>query len=240
MAFCTNCGSELADGAKFCANCGTSAIAKPVPNKIENREKTVYDGRIYKCPNCGEQLDSFVTSCPSCGYELRGAQTTSYVHELSQKLELTGSIDKRIELIRNFYIPNTKEDIYEFFILAYSNITAGTYGYEAWKVKLEQAYLKAKFAFGEGSDFKHINDLYKQIKKASIQANILRSKWFKATLVFSIGLVLMLIGFLTPAVFSIESNNILGPLYFIGMMGILPFLAGIIMFIIPERRKSTK
>lgn len=143
MAFCIHCGRELADGARFYANCGTSVTAEPNQDKKGDQQKTVYDGKIHKCPNCGEQLDSFTATCPVCGYELRGTQVTSCVHELSKKLEKTDSLEKKIELISNFYIPNTKEDIYEFFILAYSNITAGAYGVDAWNVKLEQAYLKA-------------------------------------------------------------------------------------------------
>ena len=30
MAFCTNCGSELAEGAKFCENCGTPVAVETV------------------------------------------------------------------------------------------------------------------------------------------------------------------------------------------------------------------
>lgn len=240
MAFCIHCGKELADDARFCAGCGTPVAGSNSNSSKDSRQKAVYDGKIHKCPNCGEQLDAFVAICPACGYELRGTQSTSCVHELSQKLEHTESIEKKIDLIHNFYIPNTKEDIYEFFILAYSNITVGAYGVDIWKVKLEQAYLKAKLAFGDGADFKHINELYSQIKKASLKAKLLKSKLFKATLVFSIGLFLMLFGFLTPAVFSIENNNIAGPLYFIGMLGVLPFVAGLIMYFIPEKARKNK
>lgn len=238
MAFCIHCGEELANGARFCANCGTSVMEKSFHNKAENRQKVVYDGRIHKCPNCGEQLDSFVAVCPSCGYELRDTPITSCVHQLSQKLESTDSAARKIELIRNFYIPNAKEDIYEFFILAYSNITAGAYGIDAWKVKLEQAYLKAELVFDDGEDLKYIDELYSQIKKTSIKTKMLKSKWFNATITFFVGLILMLGGFLIPPIFAIEDDSICGPLYFIGMIGILPFFAGIIMYIIPERKKS--
>ena len=34
MAFCSNCGNELKDGAKFCPKCGTRINIAPVP--IEN------------------------------------------------------------------------------------------------------------------------------------------------------------------------------------------------------------
>lgn len=113
MAFCINCGQELAEGAKFCASCGNAVGASQ--NGAKEQRKTVYDGELHKCPNCGEQLGSFVTSCPACGYELRGTKVTSVVNELAQKLERTESVEQKIDLIRNFYIPNTKEDICEFF-----------------------------------------------------------------------------------------------------------------------------
>ena len=56
MAFCINCGQELTEGAKFCANCGKVVNGEnPTPQR-----KTVYEGQIHKCPNCGEVLGAFV------------------------------------------------------------------------------------------------------------------------------------------------------------------------------------
>ena len=45
MAFCINCGQELAEGAKFCANCGRAVGASQ--NGVKEQRKTVYDG---ECP----------------------------------------------------------------------------------------------------------------------------------------------------------------------------------------------
>lgn len=58
MAFCISCGQELTEGAKYCANCG-----KAVNNDSTNQRKTVYDGELHKCPNCGELLNAFGTVC---------------------------------------------------------------------------------------------------------------------------------------------------------------------------------
>lgn len=145
MAYCINCGQQLADGAKFCAECGTSVNEA---NQSTQR-KAVYDGEIHKCPNCGEVLDSFVSNCPACGYELRGTEATSAVRELAAKLEaieseretirhnplkslyfgqeITKTDEQKISLIRSFSIPNTKEDLYEFLILSESNIDIDLY-----------------------------------------------------------------------------------------------------------------
>ena len=163
MAFCTNCGKQLDEGAKFCSTCGA---AVPQTTWEENSErKTVYDGELHKCPNCGEQINSFVAVCPACGYEFRGAKTASCVKELAAKLEPVSDPEQRDDLIRNFYIPNTKEDICEFFILAVSNIKARDDCEDAWRAKLEQAYQKARLSFGNDSSFSEINKLYESVTK---------------------------------------------------------------------------
>ena len=223
MAFCINCGQELAEGAKFCANCG-----KAVNNTSTNQRKTVYDGELHKCPNCGERLDSFVTICPSCGYELRGARVTSVVNDLAQKLERTESVEQKIDLIRNFYIPNTKEDIYEFFILATSNMNSDSYAVEAWYAKLEQAYQKAKLSFGNAPEFQYLSQLYNKAKKEqrtkSIARSIKKSKVLQCLLLGAIGAVMMIIGFFGGSM-SGDSDS---PFYMIAMIGLFPIIgAGI-------------
>ena len=132
MAFCTKCGKELPNDARFCPNCGTPTA----DNKGDNiQRKMEYEGTIHKCPNCGEIVKAFTLNCPLCGYEFRGAKATNSVQELSNKLELieqqrppkkartfkdefsnlygrfSREDEQKINLIRNFVIPNTKEDI---------------------------------------------------------------------------------------------------------------------------------
>lgn len=195
MAFCTNCGQELEDGAKFCAGCGKEISKK---NQVVEQRKTVYDGEIHKCPNCGELLDSFVTACTSCGYELRGTKTNSYIKELSDKLEKAETNEQKIDLITHFYIPNTKEDIYEFCILAASYINAGGYGFDAWYAKLEQAYQKAKLSFGNSPEFEYIKQLYMKTKVKRIFKSffikITSSKAAKSLSICLAGLLLLLCG----------------------------------------------
>ena len=47
-----NCGKQLPDGAKFCLECGTK-LGDTNARQASKRE-TIYEGTIYKCPNCGE------------------------------------------------------------------------------------------------------------------------------------------------------------------------------------------
>ena len=192
MAFCMNCGQRLPEGAKFCSNCG--AATGEVKSETAQR-KIVYDGEVHKCPNCGEIVDSFVLNCPSCGHEFRSSASTSLVQELASKLEameqqqeprkrrtikdellrtnnLSKTDEQKISLIRSFVIPNTKEDILEFIILASSNINVELYGEsnltpenevlkavsDAWIAKFEQAYRKAQFSFSETPTFTQIKE----------------------------------------------------------------------------------
>ena len=233
MAFCMNCGKQLPDGAKFCLECGTKlgdANAEQTPKR-----ETTYEGKIYKCPNCGDILDAYESVCESCGYERRGTKATSSVQELAQKLQqieekrpandilsiykkqmeegakiISKTDQQKIELIKNFPIPNNKEDMYEFLVLALSNVDTRTYGLaggsythkaisNAWYTKLEQAYTKAKFAFGKRPDFDDITAIYqekhreialaKKKKVRAILAIVFGSIAFAAALV---GLILVL------------------------------------------------
>lgn len=51
----------------------------------------VYEGKVHKCPNCGDLIDSFHAICPTCGYEIRNAKSSSVVREFAEKLELISS-----------------------------------------------------------------------------------------------------------------------------------------------------
>jgi len=86
MAFCSNCGQPITEGAKFCPNCGKRA-SMAISDEHNEQRKTIYDGEVHKCPNCGEVVGSFITICPACGYEIRGVGASKAVHEFALKLE---------------------------------------------------------------------------------------------------------------------------------------------------------
>lgn len=229
MAFCMNCGKELPEGAKFCAECGTPA--GKVEEKKTSQRESVYEGTVFKCPNCGDIMDAHELICDTCGYERRGSKATSSVSELAAKLKeleskrppkkvgnifanaFTGgqisTIDQQIvSLIKNFAIPNTKEDILEFVVLAAANIDMKVYGLngqqyqnfnperreisDAWLAKFEQAYQKAQLMLGGSQEFFNIHNLYNEKKK-----EIKKMKRQVPTLVISIvGGIIVLYGFI--------------------------------------------
>ena len=180
--FCSKCGKPLDDDAVFCKYCGTSTTSlnsSSINNSTTSTQKVKFAGSVFKCPNCGESIDSFLTKCPLCGVEIHREDVAGSVQNLINQLQqlesqrpqqgllknfasrtfinMVSDIDnKKIDLIRNFPIPNSKEDVIEFLFLAISNIDmgaifggnamrpAGTSQIElakAWDSKADQAYL---------------------------------------------------------------------------------------------------
>ena len=191
MPFCTNCGRKVADGAKFCHSCG-APIEQPRAEEKAGR-KTVYEGEVRKCPNCGKVLDTFAATCSACGYEIRNANASNALKEFSEKLSALSSNDQKVSLIQSFPIPNTKEDIFEFIILAASNFDAeqlkgGTKQKLAssWLVKITQCYNKAKLMFHDDSDFQKSIRPYIKKKRDSSPALYCGQKVFGAVSLFSL------------------------------------------------------
>lgn len=184
MAFCYKCGSRISDDNKFCPECGATNLGReaeanaaavnqasadvnePAPATERVQE---FSGKISKCPNCGQVLKALSAKCPACGMELQGVRSASSVEEFSDKIAKTVSTRQKIDLIRNYPIPNAKQDIFEFLVLATSNFDTkkylDSYGadkqvYEAWLSKIEQSYVKAETLFKTDKDFGKFQELY--------------------------------------------------------------------------------
>ncbi len=200
--YCRKCGNQLRDDAVFCDKCGTKVSADFENEKVESqgKRKQVYEGVIHKCPNCGHTLNSYTLICPKCGYELRGEESGHPVEKLSEMLQKTSDSKQKVELISTFYIPNTKEDIYDFFILS-ASMTGDPLCDEAWVSKLEQAYLKAKISFGNSSDFSELKALYNKSKKLHSKKQKIRIiakniRYIVAAITLVIGIIFLIFGYL--------------------------------------------
>ncbi|GHV03057.1 hypothetical protein FACS189485_05220 [Spirochaetia bacterium] len=153
MAFCINCGSQNPDNVKFCTSCGkplggggASPAGQPSASKV---------GNVRKCPACGAALESFQSRCPSCGHELNSVKASGSVQAFVKQLGKAGSYAEQRQIIESFPIPNSKEDIFEFAILAVTKIkpdASGSKTNSAWTTKLKQVYLKAQMVFAEDKD----------------------------------------------------------------------------------------
>ena len=204
------------------------------------------NGTVFICGNggsaadsehlSGELLKSFVANCPACGHELRDITSTSSVKQLALKLQeiestrpakkrlldhtvVSKTDEQKVTLIRSFAIPNTKEDLLEFFILASSNISMERYSSmddvtesqkavsDAWEAKFEQAYHKAKVSFGGTFDFNVFESLYKKRKseiEKSKKKNVLKWAGLVGLVVFCLAIVFGIYGI----IFAVDDNKI--------------------------------
>ena len=161
--------------------------------RVAEQEKKAEEAK--KCPKCGQPLSGISAVCPLCGYEIRNAKTadsivnlTNEINKLNQKRNtVTDAIasklsgrhenptdEKIASLIQNFVVPNTKEEIFEFMILAAGYMDAKFLAgkqkvsdtadivIKAWASKFEQTFQKAKLSFGQDKDFSKIENLYNQ------------------------------------------------------------------------------
>jgi len=161
--------------------------------RVKEQERAAEEAR--KCPKCGQPLSGISAICPLCGYEIRNAQTASSISNLTKEINMLNQrrntvkdalaskfsgrsanpTDEKIaSLIQNFVVPNSKEDIFEFMILAAGYMDAKFLAgkqkvsevadvvIKAWASKFDQTFQKAKFSFGQDADFKKIQDLYDQ------------------------------------------------------------------------------
>ena len=184
--YCSNCRQALADTAKFCSNCGKSVSN----NNSTTQRKTVYDGELHKCPSCGDIMGPFEIKCQMCGYDRRNTKAVNSVKEFELKFEQAKTVDKKIDLIKTFAVPNAQEDLLEFAVLAAMNIDLDAYcGGEdnsddirlsnAWLAKLEQAHEKAQILFDNTSVWQKIHTMYeKRVATLSkIKNNIYNNHW---------------------------------------------------------------
>lgn len=225
MTYCTKCGNEIGSNARFCSVCGAPA------SQGSCQCRGAYEGVVHRCPNCGETISAFLQTCPSCGLELRDVKAAGCVSELAAELKTTDNIEDKHELIINFHIPNTREDIIEFFILASSNIEAGGDSTEAWYAKLDQAYRKAMLVLDEGPELIKIKQTYSKLAhsraKNSIMASLSHNHRLQCALLLLMGLALLFVG-TTLGTASGDPNS---PFYVLAAFGIFPVCAAVVILL---------
>ncbi len=158
--YCRKCGAQINDTDRFCPSCGSPQT------EIDQKNNKTIEGKIHKCPSCGEILKAYDMICPSCGHELRDVETNKNLNEFVNKYSSLDSDDKKIELIKNYVIPNTKEDILEFMSYGNSQINWDFDIDElenAWIEKCIDIYNKSTIIFKNEKDMKDIKQMYEFI-----------------------------------------------------------------------------
>lgn len=186
-----------------------ASTSGPLPVYTSNTPKSNKEGDLKKCPSCGAPIQSFATKCSDCGHEFRNIQASGSVqklfemlNELSEKRKesnqsILGGIGKfygenlfkiqdkndiqKKELISNFPIPNTREDILEFLSLAVPKAKKiGTFWTSkepeikthndfvpVWQSKCEQLIMKARFSMKD--DKKTLDEIEYYAKQLGVK-----------------------------------------------------------------------
>jgi len=166
-------------------------------------------GDIKKCPACGSMVQSFQIKCVDCSHEFSNIQSNASVNKLFEMLNdaedtrkedassnnpfsamgsmmaqnlMTGTskVDKKkMEIISNFPIPTTKDDMIEFLSLALpkakqignfltkdlSENKVHNNFVNVWKSKCEQIVMKARFSMQDDKKtLDEINNYAKELK----------------------------------------------------------------------------
>lgn len=135
-------------------------------------------GEKKKCPYCGAPISGMATKCPECGHEFSNIAANSTISNLTASLEKIDrtspgneAIKRKIQVIQNFPVPNTKEDIVEILTMCRSNMESKAEPQalrNAWKTKALQMISKSEMLLK--------GDKEAQYLVQSIKANEARKK----------------------------------------------------------------
>ena len=180
---------------------GKLALFLNQKNENQPIKKNVKEGEIDKCPACGAFVKALETKCLDCDYEFRNTKVSNAIERLFQLLsnvdlstnrkssnkvpwyslnnqnkDKISNVDEKCQIIENFPIPNTKEDIIEFLTRSLPSAQRVKKGRKAlwvseswagaddsgvleqkinkaWANKCEQIILKARVIFKNNSSF---------------------------------------------------------------------------------------
>lgn len=175
-------------------------------------------GVVNKCPSCGAQVGAFAASCQSCGHEFTDIEANRSITALVERFDdiereidgkglegktrLQAIIEKKARVIRDFPIPNSREDIQQLMYFIQPKIVESVRpdpNIEDWRAKFAEVLARAKNAYkGDSSalaEFDRMEESLTTTLSENLQIKAKRNPLFVALLAGII--VLALIGFVT-------------------------------------------
>jgi len=166
------------------------ANAEQETTKLESNK----DGVVKKCPSCGAPTQSFKTKCQECAHEFRNTDSSKGINKLYETIMNVKREDCLYDgrpaehiyeqtianIISNFPIPNSKEELLEFISMAYQEAIKKVGFWErldsdrgaalmkrTWKSKCVQLIMKARFSLKD--DKKTLQEIEYYAKQLKIK-----------------------------------------------------------------------
>lgn len=184
-------------------------------NKPKQKEKV---GNIKTCPACGSSLKSLDVVCADCGHEFTNTNANSTIKNLELKIDTERSkyIKRNSEaeggddwagqkfneeelprILKNYPIPNTKEDLFEALSFMSSKVISSTdtenEEINAYQAKALEIITKLHFIPNiEPSVLDRVKEIEKQMKR--VKAKNSRNSWLQ--IIFTFGLLYFMYSFI--------------------------------------------
>lgn len=174
------------------------AAAQP---QVSSAPKSNKYGDVRKCPQCGAVVQAMQAVCPECGHNFSGIEANASFSGLMRMLDkveserndskVTGIFSaygkmfsnalcvnktdsRKMDIIKNYPIPTTKEDLLEFLSMSVPNAKkAGNFFTRnepenkahndfvpVWKAKCEQVIIKAKMSLKNDKEVMELVNKY--------------------------------------------------------------------------------
>lgn len=168
------------------------------PQNLQNQKL----GNVVKCPSCGAQVVGGSAVCPECGYTFSNVAANSSAEKLQAKLDefnrrqeersdnrgigsslmhglgksmgADNTLKHKMDIVRNFPVPNTRADLMEFLTMIQPmvNVTGSRQGGNPTSGEEDLSYAywllysncinKARLSFSNDSDFSPYFAFYEQ------------------------------------------------------------------------------
>jgi uncharacterized Zn finger protein (UPF0148 family) len=168
MAYCINCGTMLADGARFCQSCGMRVVNDETAAHYEQNERKK-----------DFSVKTFKARLLSTEDEKKKRNLISMIKQYPSKYDET-----KLELIKSFPVPQDADELKELIVFAMANIDTKysargvvnelvnmLYSVnvdlamqknisDAWVTKMQQAFNTIESLYSEDTSFDEIRRMY--------------------------------------------------------------------------------
>ena len=182
-------------------------------------------GNITKCPACGGNVKSFSINCQDCGHEFQNIQINESLETLINKLEdeeknvypniqfgiENHRLEKKISIITQFPIPNTKSAIVEFMMYSLPLIENKAINNKealAWKTKFEQSLIKLQIISKTPQELHLLQEFQEKFNKTVSNYNKSRRSFRLFDFIFSSFAAILVLYFMLAAILRIFGNHL--------------------------------